>query len=60
MTSRQGTDPADRPTWVDRIENPCLHGIHAPTVHETTGAVLMPSNGLGAQLPPAQSSKVGF
>lgn len=29
-------DPADRPTWVDRVDNPYLHGIYAPTVFETT------------------------
>jgi carotenoid cleavage dioxygenase len=29
-------DPADRPAWVDAVDNPYLHGIHAPTVHETT------------------------
>jgi len=29
-------DPADRPPWVDTVENPYLHGIHAPTIHETT------------------------
>ena len=37
-------DPPDRPTWVDRIDNPYLHGIHAPTVHETT-AVELPVEG---------------
>jgi len=34
------TDPADRPAWVDRVDNPYLHGIHAPTVHETTAVEL--------------------
>ena len=29
-------DPSDRPSWVDRIDNPYLHGIYTPTVHETT------------------------
>ena len=29
-------DADDRPAWVDAIDNPYLHGIHAPTVHETT------------------------
>ena len=29
-------DPADRPAWVDEIDNPYLHGIYTPTIHETT------------------------
>ncbi len=29
-------DPPDRPAWVDRSDNPYLHGIYAPTLHETT------------------------
>ena len=37
-------DPPDRPSWVDRVDNPYLHGIHAPTVHETT-AVELPVEG---------------
>lgn len=32
--------PPDRPRWVDRIENPYLRGVHAPTVHETTASDL--------------------
>ena len=26
---------ADEPSWVDSIDNPYLHGIYAPTLHET-------------------------
>ena len=26
---------ADEPSWVDSIDNPYLHGIFAPTLHET-------------------------
>jgi carotenoid cleavage dioxygenase len=33
-------DPADRPRWVDGIDNPYLHGVYAPTVFETTCADL--------------------
>ena len=29
-------DPQDRPAWVDEIDNPYLHGIYTPTIHETT------------------------
>ncbi len=25
-------DPADRPAWTDRVENPYLHGLHAPAL----------------------------
>jgi len=41
-------DPADRPTWVDAIDNPYLHGIHAPTIHETTAYDLP----VAGELPP--------
>jgi carotenoid cleavage dioxygenase-like enzyme len=34
--TRLDSDPADRPAWTDAVANPYLHGIHAPTVHETT------------------------
>jgi carotenoid cleavage dioxygenase len=33
-------DAPDRPRWVDAIENPYLHGIHAPTLDESSGADL--------------------
>jgi carotenoid cleavage dioxygenase-like enzyme len=33
-------DPADRPTWVDRIDNPYLHGPYAPVVAEITAVDL--------------------
>ena len=36
MSARRSMDPGDRPRWVDRIENPYLHGVHAPTLAETT------------------------
>lgn len=58
-------DPADRPAWTDTVENPYLHGIHAPVVHETTAFELpvegeLPEdlfgacvrNGPNAMLPP--------
>jgi carotenoid cleavage dioxygenase len=34
----------DHPNWTERIDNPYLHGIHAPVVHETT-AVELPVEG---------------
>ncbi len=40
MASRQDTDPEDRPTWVDRSENPFLDANHAPTVQESTAVNL--------------------
>ena len=40
MSAAPIPDPADRPAWVDRVDNPYLHGIHAPTVHETTALEL--------------------
>ncbi len=33
-------DRADAPRWVDRLENPYLHGIYAPTIQETTASEL--------------------
>jgi carotenoid cleavage dioxygenase-like enzyme len=44
------SDPADRPVWVDRIDNPYLHGVHAPTVHETTAFELEVEGELPADL----------
>jgi len=43
-------DPADRPSWVDAVDNPYLHGIHAPTVHETTACELAVEGELPAEL----------
>jgi carotenoid cleavage dioxygenase len=37
-------DASDRPAWTEGIENPYLHGVYAPTVHETT-AVDLPTQG---------------
>ena len=35
--SDEGTQRmSDLPTWCERVDNPYLHGIYAPTVHETT------------------------
>ena len=34
----------DFPAWCERVDNPYLHGIYAPTVHETT-AVELPVEG---------------
>jgi carotenoid cleavage dioxygenase len=42
------SDPSDCPRWVAAVDNPYLHGIHAPTVHETT-AFDLPVEG---ELPP--------
>jgi carotenoid cleavage dioxygenase-like enzyme len=33
-------DPADRPTWVDSIDNPYLHGPYTPVVTEVTAVDL--------------------
>ncbi len=33
-------DAPDRPAWTDAVENPYLHGIHAPIVDETTAVEL--------------------
>jgi carotenoid cleavage dioxygenase-like enzyme len=30
----------DVPTWCEKVDNPYLHGIYAPTVHETTAVDL--------------------
>jgi carotenoid cleavage dioxygenase-like enzyme len=40
MSNAAGREASDRPGWVDRVDNPYLHGIHAPTVHETTAVEL--------------------
>jgi carotenoid cleavage dioxygenase len=40
MPRLPANDPPDRPAWTDRVENPYLHGVHAPTVHETTACEL--------------------
>jgi len=44
MREVKSGDPSDRPGWVDQVDNPYLHGIHAPTVHETT-AFDLPAEG---------------
>ncbi|MBX3694126.1 MAG: carotenoid oxygenase family protein [Steroidobacteraceae bacterium] len=33
-------DPVDRPTWVDRVDNPYLHGPYTPVVSEVTAVDL--------------------
>jgi carotenoid cleavage dioxygenase len=53
MSSAGSPDPADRPSWTDRVDNPYLHGLHAPTTHETTAVDLevegeLPSDLFGA------------
>ncbi len=50
MNAPRPTEPPDRPSWVDRIENPYLHGIHAPTVHETTAVALEVEGELPSEL----------
>ncbi len=29
------SDPSDAPTWTPTVDNPYLHGLYAPTVHES-------------------------
>ncbi len=53
MTRIPQPDPIDRPTWVERVDNPYLHGIHTPSLHETTAFELriegeLPRNLYGA------------
>ena len=36
MTRIPQPDPIDRPTWVERVDNPYLQGIHTPSDQETT------------------------
>jgi carotenoid cleavage dioxygenase-like enzyme len=38
-------DPADRPTWVDGIDNPYLHGPYTPVVSEITAVDLAVTQG---------------
>ena len=38
-------DPADRPTWVDGIDNPYLHGPYTPVISEITAVDLKASEG---------------
>ena len=40
MSNAAGREASDRPVWVDEVENPYLHGMYAPTVHETTALTL--------------------
>ena len=50
MAAPLQADPEDRPRWVDRIENPYLHGVHAPTIHQTTAFDLEVEGELPADL----------
>ena len=50
MTRANPHDPADRPAWVDTVDTPYLHGVHAPTVHETTAFDLEVEGELPADL----------
>jgi len=45
METRPWTDPPDAPHWIAAVSNPYLHGIHAPTVHETTSSFDLPVEG---------------
>ena len=38
-------DPVDRPTWVDGIDNPYLHGPYTPVISEITAVDLKVSAG---------------
>ena len=55
-TDLNSEDPVDRPTWVDGIENPYLHGPYTPVVSEITtvdlsvGAGEIPNDLYGAYL----------
>jgi carotenoid cleavage dioxygenase len=40
----------ERPAWADAIDNPYLHGIHGPTVYETTAHALPVEGELPADL----------
>lgn len=42
-------DPSDRPTWVDRIENPYLHGPYTPVISEITAVDL---DVIAGEIPP--------
>jgi carotenoid cleavage dioxygenase-like enzyme len=42
-------DPADRPTWVDGIDNPYLHGPYTPVISEVTAVDLEVLHG---EIPP--------
>jgi carotenoid cleavage dioxygenase len=46
----RAADPADRPDWVDAIDNPYLHGIHAPTLEESHAESLAVEGELPADL----------
>jgi carotenoid cleavage dioxygenase len=50
MNEHRADDPADRPLWVDGVDNPYLHGVHAPTLHETTAFDLAVEGELPADL----------
>jgi len=65
MSDSRFQDSADTPGWTKDIDNPYLHGVHAPTLHETTSGPLaiegeLPDglagayvrNGPNAMLPP--------
>jgi carotenoid cleavage dioxygenase len=43
-------DPPDSPAWTAQVDNPYLHGIHAPTLHETTAFDLPVEGELPADL----------
>jgi carotenoid cleavage dioxygenase len=35
--SPSGAPPPDAPAWIDRVDNPYLHGVYAPVCTETSG-----------------------
>ena len=40
MSQHEGPGSEDQPRWTDEIDNPYLHGIFAPTIHETSAVDL--------------------
>ena len=38
-------DPVDRPTWVDSVDNPYLHGPYTPVISEITAVDLQVAAG---------------
>ena len=44
-TDLNPNDPPDRPTWVDGIDNPYLHGPYTPVISEITAVDIKASEG---------------
>ena len=50
MDAKTHSLPPDLPAWAARVDNPYLHGVHGPTVHETTATELAVAGELPADL----------